>query len=45
MNLSKDEHKYDDIINMEHHVSKVHKQMSLENRSAQFTPFATLERI
>lgn len=35
-------HKYDDIINLEHHVSKVHKQMSLESRSAQFAPFAAL---
>ena len=36
------EHKYDDIINLEHHISKKHKQMSLESRSAQFAPFAAL---
>ena len=34
--------KYDDIINMEHHISEKHPQMSLENRSAQFTPFSAL---
>ena len=34
--------KYDDIINLMHHVSKKHKQMSIENRSAQFAPFAAL---
>ena len=33
---------YEDIINMEHHVSKKHKQMSLHDRSAQFAPFAAL---
>ena len=34
--------KYDNIINMPHHVSKKHPQMSIEARAAQFAPFAAL---
>ena len=35
-------HKYDDIINLEHHVSSIHRPMSIMNRAAQFAPFAAL---
>ena len=34
--------KYNDIINMPHHVSKKHPQMSIKNRAAQFGAFAAL---
>ena len=33
---------YADIINLPHHVSKVHSQMSMAQRAAQFSPFAAL---
>ncbi|MCR4660395.1 MAG: peptidase E [Clostridia bacterium] len=34
--------KYDEIINLPHHVSKYHKKMSNYDRAAQFSPFAAL---
>ena len=38
----KDEHRYDDIINLPHHQSRERAHMSLHDRAAQFAPFAAL---
>ncbi|MBT1172323.1 hypothetical protein JS528_02890 [Bifidobacterium sp. MA2] len=35
-------HRYDDIIDMPHHVSRRHPPMARRNRAAQFMPFAAL---
>ena len=35
-------HRYDDIINLPHHASASHPRMSLNDRAAQFAPFAAL---
>ena len=37
-----DEHRYDDIIDLPHYVSRKHPQMPLLDRAAQFAPFAAL---
>lgn len=37
-----EEHKYDDIINLPHHVSATRSRMPIGDRAAQFSPFAAL---
>lgn len=34
--------KYADMLEMKHHISKKHPQMSIYDRAAQFAPFAAL---
>jgi hypothetical protein len=36
------EDNYDDIIGLEHHVSATRPRMTMEERAAQFAPFAAL---
>lgn len=38
----KDPHRYDFMLNMEHHTSGTHRCMSREKRAAQFIPFSAL---
>ena len=38
----KDEHRYDDIMDLPHHQSGERTHMSLHDRAAQFAPFAAL---
>ena len=40
--MTESEEKYGDILNLPHHQSKVHQQMSIYDRAAQFSPFAAL---
>ena len=40
--MTKDIMKYADIINLPHHQSRKHPHMPVEDRAAQFSPFAAL---
>ena len=42
MNEKNDPHRYDDIIDLPHHVSETRPRMSRLDRAAQFAPFAAL---
>ena len=40
--MMSEENKYEDIINLPHHVSSTRPKMSMRDRAAQFSPFAAL---
>lgn len=40
--MNNDPSRYDDIINLEHPISRRHARMSAHDRAAQFAPFAAL---
>lgn len=40
--MNEDISRYKDIINLPHHISKRHPPLSMEQRAAQFSPFAAL---
>ena len=40
--MTEETNPYADIIDLPHHVSKRHPQMSMEKRAAQFSPFAAM---
>jgi len=42
MSKEMEDHRYDDIIGLPHHVSRKHPRMSMQDRAAQFSPFAAL---
>ena len=42
MKRSVDEHRYDDMLDMPHHVSSTRPRMPVIDRAAQFSPFAAL---
>lgn len=40
--MNEDISRYTDMINLPHHISKRHPRLSMEQRAAQFSPFAAL---
>lgn len=40
--MNEDTDRYNDIINLPHHVSKKHPPLTMKQRAAQFSPFAAV---